>query len=343
MGRFLATAATIVLCAPAAAQSDPAAFYAGRQMTIIVASTPGGGYDTYARLVARHMPRHIPGDPRMIVSNMSGAGGNMAASYIVNALPQDGAAMALVLPPTIMGGLYESVDKLKYDPAKLVHIGSANSEIDMCFVRADSGIASIADAREKSIILGGSAEGSVTRTQPAILNNLIGTKFRVVGGYPGTRQIFLAMESGEVQGVCGLSYSGMLLQKPDWLANGFARMLVQGHMKGSAQVNKLGVPVAAQFARNEADLRAMELIFAQQDFGRPFVAAPGVPSERVAVLRKAFMAAMRDEALLKEAAAQKLDIDPLAGEELQALAAKLYTAPNSVIERAKDAQIYRAP
>jgi hypothetical protein len=192
-------------------------------------------------------------------------------------------------------------------------------------------------------VAGGSAEGSVTRAQPIILNNLLGTKFRVVSGYPGTRQILMALESGEVGAVCGISYSGMALQKPEWLSGGFVKPLVQNHFRGSAQVNKLGVPLSPSFARSEEDRQALELLFAPQDFGRPFVAAPGVPPERVRLLRAAFMAAMRDKALLAEAATLKLDIEPIAGEELQALAARLYAMPPHLIERAKDAQIYRAP
>ncbi len=340
--RLLALFCMLLAGNVAQAQAD-AAFYEGRQMSIVVASTAGGGYDTYARLVARHMGRHIPGEPRIIVSNMSGAGGNMAANYIVNSLPPDGAALALVLPPTIVGGLYESVQKLRYDPSKLIHIGSANSEVDMCFVRADAGMGSLEDARTKEVVAGGSAEGSVTRAQPIILNNLLGTKFRVVSGYPGTRQILMALESGEVGAVCGISYSGMALQKPEWLSGGFVKPLVQNHFRGSAQVNKLGVPLSPSFARSEEDRQALELLFAPQDFGRSFVAAPGVPPERVRLLRAAFMAAMRDKALLAEAATLKLDIEPIAGEELQALAARLYAMPPHLIERAKGAQIYRAP
>lgn len=318
-------------------------FYEGRQVTIVVASTAGGGYDTYARLVARHMPRHLPGEPRMIVSNMSGAGGNLAASYIVNSLPQDGGAMALVLPPTIMGGLYESVQKLRYDPSKLVLIGSANSEVDLCFLRADAGVASLQDAMSKTVIIGGSAEGSASRTQPVILNNVLGTKFRVVSGYPGTRQIVMAIESGEVGGVCGVSWSGMMLQKPDWLESGYLKPIVQNNLKGSPAVSAKGVAKAVDFARSTEDRQVLELIFAQQEFGRPFVAAPATPAARVALLRKAFMAAMKDQALLAEAASMKLDIDPVSGEELQALSARLYAMPAALVERAKDAQVYRPP
>ncbi len=326
---------------PAVAQQGSAGFYEGRQIAIVVASTPGGGYDTYARLVARHMPRHLPGEPRMIVSNMSGAGGNMAASYIVNGVPQDGSSMALVLPPTITGGLYETVQKLHYDPARLQHIGSANSEVDMCFLRADTGVKSVTDLYTREIIVGGSAEGSVSRTQPVILNNLLGTRFRVVSGYPGTRQIIMAIESGEVLGVCGISYAGMALQKPDWISSGYIKPLVQNNVKGAKSVNDLGVPRSPDLAKSEEDRQVLELIFAQQEFGRPFVTGPAVPQDRINLLRKAFMAAMADKALLAEAAALKIDIDPVSGEELQLLAARLYSMPSRLIEKAKDAQVAR--
>ncbi len=337
---LLALAAGLAIT-PAGAQQATPGFYDGRQITIVVASTPGGGYDTYARLVARHMPRHIPGAPRMIVSNMSGAGGNMAASYIVNAVPQDGTSMALVLPPTITGGLYESVQKLHYDPARLQHIGSAKSEVDMCFLRADTGVKSFTDLYSREIIVGGSAEGSVSRTQPVILNNLLGTRLRIVSGYPGTRQIIMAIESGEVAGVCGISYAGMALQKPDWIRDGFIKPLVQNNVEGAKTANDLGVPRSPDFAKSEEDRQVMELIFAQQAFGRPFVTGPAVPQDRVTVLRRAFAAAMTDAALLADAAALKIDIDPVSGEELQSLAARLYSMPQHLVDRAKDAQIQR--
>ena len=197
MDRFLTGGAAAVLAlmlsVAARAQDDAATFYKGAQITIAVASTAGGGYDSYARLVARHLGKHIPGAPSIVVTNMTGAGGNLVARYLSNVAPRDGTYIALVLPGTITGGLYVDKAKLQYDPSRLSHLGSANSEIDMCFVRADAGVKTLAEARQKEVIVGGSAEGGATREQPAALNSILGTKFKIVSGYPGTREIVLAV------------------------------------------------------------------------------------------------------------------------------------------------------
>ena len=189
-----AAAIAIGLALAGVAHAQDKTTYQGAQITIAVASTAGGGYDSYARMVARHLGKHVPGNPTIVVTNMSGAGGNVVGRYLSNAAPKDGTYIALVLPGTVTGGLYLDKAKLQYDPSRLSHLGSANSEIDMCFVRSDAGVKTLADVREKEVILGGSAEGGATREQPAVLNALIGTRFKIVSGYPGTREIIIAIE-----------------------------------------------------------------------------------------------------------------------------------------------------
>jgi hypothetical protein len=224
-----------------------------------------------------------------------------------------------------------------------VHLGSASNEVDVCFVRSDTGIKTIADAQQREVILGGTAEGAATREQPAVLNNLVGTRFKLVSGYPGTREIILAIEKGEVSGVCGMSLLAMGLQRPQWLESGFVRPIVQNHAQGSAALTAQGVPRATDLARSPEDRQVLELIYGQQVFRRPFVVAAGVPPARVAILRKALMAALADKELLADAAKMRLDIDPVSGEDLQALVEKIYAAPASIIARAADALIYRPP
>ena len=341
MDRFLTGGAAAVLAlmlsVAARAQDDAATFYKGAQITIAVASTAGGGYDSYARLVARHLGKHIPGAPSIVVTNMTGAGGNLVARYLSNVAPRDGTYIALVLPGTITGGLYVDKAKLQYDPSRLSHLGSANSEIDMCFVRADAGVKTLAEARQKEVIVGGSAEGGATREQPAALNSILGTKFKIVSGYPGTREIVLAVEQKEVHGVCGMSYSAMRLQRPQWFETGFILPLSQNHVHGDPALTAKGVMRAIDLAKSDADRQVLELIYGQQTFGRPFVMAERVPPARLAVMRKAFLATLADKDFLADAAKLRLDINPVAGEELQTLVQKLYASPPHIIKRAGDA------
>ncbi len=328
----------VLVAAPARAQED--SFYRGKQISIVVASTPGGGYDNYARLLARHMGRFIPGNPSFAISNMSGAGGNLAAGHLFSLPVKDATAMALVLPGTIAAGLYIDRDKLRHDPAKFEFVGSANSEVDMCWARADSGHAGFADVMTKELVVGASADGGATREQPAMLNALLGARFRVVSGYPGTREILMAIEKGEVSGVCGLSYSAMLLQQPRWLDNGFIRMLSQNHLRGLPKANALGVPKSIDFATTPEARAVMELVYAQQVFGRPFVMAPGNPPARVELLREAFMRALADPDLVADATKLKLEVNPVSGEELRALARRIYATPPDVVRRATEALAY---
>jgi hypothetical protein len=251
--------------------------------------------------------------------------------------PRDGTYVALVLPGTITGGLYLDKAKLQYDPSRLVHLGSANSEIDLCFVRADTGLRTLAEAQQREVVLGGSAEGGATREQPAVLNALLGTKFKIVSGYPGTREIILAVEKGEVSGVCGISFSAMKLQRPQWLESGFIRPISQNHMQGSADLTAQGVMRSADLARSAEDRQVLELIYAQQVFGRPFVMAPGVPPARISIVRTALIEALQDKELVSEAARMRLDVNPVSGEALQALVEKLYATPAHIVRRAAEA------
>ena len=334
-----AAVAALGLALPGAtnAQESTTATYKGAQITMAVASTAGGGYDSYARMVARHLGKYLPGSPSVVVTNMSGAGGNLVGRYLSNVAPRDGTYIALVLPGTVTGGLYVDKARLQYDPSRFSHLGSANSEIDMCFVRSDAGVKTLAEARQKEVILGGSAEGGATREQPAVLNSIVGTKFKIVSGYPGTREIILAVEKNEVSGVCGMSFSAMKLQRPQWLESGFILPLSQNHAQGNPALTAQGVMRAIDLARSDEDRQVLELIYAQQVFGRPFVMAQGVPAARLEVMRKAFLAALKDKDLLAEAAKLRLDINPVPGDELQTLVAKLYASPPHIIKRAGEA------
>lgn len=333
--------------AGAMAQDGVAEFYKGRQITVIVGSSPGGGYDIYARLFARHMPKHIPGHPTMLVSNMPGAASNTAAAHLFNVAAKDGTVIGALQNSAVMDALFDALlgnaRKLRHDATKFIHIGSATTDHYVCIGRADGPIKTFKDALTQEFLIGSSQPGTSTRDFPAMLNNMTGAKIRQVSGYPGTREITLAIEKNEVQGLCGFSWSSLQAQRPDWIKSGFIRVVVQEHDKGNPELNKMGVPLAVDFARSPENRKIMELVYSSETFGRPYVMAPGVPPERVAALRKAFLEAMRDPDLLREAERIGIAIDPISGEELQDLAGKVFATSHDFVEKTKQALNYKAP
>jgi tripartite-type tricarboxylate transporter receptor subunit TctC len=331
----------------AVAQDAVAQFYAGRQINVIVGSSAGGGYDIYARLLARHLPRHVPGAPAVVVSNMPGAGSNTAAAHLFNVAPKDGTVIGALQGSALMDALFDALlggaRRLRHDATRFVHVGSATTDHYVCIARADATVKSFKDALTQELLVGATQPGTSTRDYPAMLNNLTGARIRQVGGYPGTREITLAIEKNEVQGLCGFSWSSLNAQRPDWIRSGFVRVIVQEHDKGNPDVTRMGVPLAVDFASSPENRRIMQLVYSSQTFGRPYMLAPGVPEERVAALRRAFLAAMRDPDLLADARRIGLAIDPISGEELQALAATIFSTPSDLVGRTKQALSYKAP
>jgi tripartite-type tricarboxylate transporter receptor subunit TctC len=332
VGGFLAMAAA----GPAAAQ-DVAAFYRGKTVTIIAASAPGGGYDLYARTIARHLGKHIPGNPNVVVSNMPGAASNVAAAHIYNVAPKDGTVIGGLFMGAVVEPLFSGRTRPTHDMSKFQYIGNANKDVYVCLVRADAPVQSFAEAFEKELIVGGSAEGASTRDFPELLKNLLGAKFKIVAGYPGTRQINLAMERGEVQGGCGQSWSSAFATYPSWFKEGKVKVLAQEDSKGYPDLNRQGVPRTRDFAKTDEQRQILDLIYSQTEFGRPYVVAPEVPKERVDALRRAFLATMRDPELKAEAERIQLDVDAIGGEELQAGIAKMYATPPAILEKARRA------
>jgi tripartite-type tricarboxylate transporter receptor subunit TctC len=332
----------MTFAASANAQDNVANFYRGKEVDIIVGSSAGGGYDTYARLLARHLGAHIPGHPEVVVQNMPGAGSNKATGYIYSVAPKDGTAIGAVFPGALLDPLIGDVT-VQHDPRRLDYLGSANADDYICFVRSDAPAKTFADTFSHEVILGASNSGGTTRDLPAMLNNLLGSKFRVVTGYAGSKEITLAIERNEVNGACGIGWTGLPTMHPDWFAKKLVTVLVQISMKGHPDLNRLGVPLAVQFAKTDEERQVMELVESQGSFGRPYVLPPGAPAERVAALRRAFVAALDDPALKAEAQQMELDIDDMPGDELQALITKLYALPPNIVTRARQALVYRPP
>lgn len=315
-------------------------FFRGRTVNIYVGSSAGGGYDTYARLLARHLGRHIPGQPTIVVQNMPGAGSNKATSYIYTVAPKDGTAIGAIFPGAVLQPLIGDT-AVQHDPSKLTYLGSMNSDVYHCFARSDAPAKTFREALDKEVILGASNEGGTTRDLPAMMNNLAGAKFRIVTGYAGSKEIGLAVERNEVHGACGIGWTGFTTLYPHWFEKKLVNMTLQLSVKGHTELTAMKVPLATEFAKTPEDRQAMELVLSQGVFGRPFVLPPGLPQDRVDALRKAFMAAMADPALVTDAKKANLDIEALSGSDLQTLIASLYALPASTVERAKQSLTYK--
>jgi tripartite-type tricarboxylate transporter receptor subunit TctC len=330
----------VVATGPADGQDSAEQFFRGKTINIYVGSSAGGGYDTYGRLVARHLGKHVPGQPTIVVQNMPGAGSNKAAGYIYSVAPKDGSAIGAIFPGAILQPLLGDA-AVQHEPSKFIYLGSANSDVYHCFARTDAPARSFRDALQREMILGASNEGGTTRDLPAMMNNLAGAKFRIVTGYAGSKEIGLAVERNEVHGACGIGWTGFTTLYPHWFEKKLVTMTLQLSVKGHAELNTMGVPLATEFARSKDDRQAMELVLSQGVFGRPFVLPPGVPQDRADALRKAFMAAMTDPALIADAKKANLDLEAISGADLQTLIASLYALPASIVDKAKQSLIYK--
>ena len=331
-------AAGLALTGPAAAQDSVAAFYKGRPVTLVIPSSAGGGYDLYGRLVARHIGRFLPGNPPVNPSNMAGAAGVVAAQYVYAVGAKDGSVLGELYPNAIMEPLVGDKTKVKYDSLKFNYIGSANAETFICYVSGKAPVKSFADAFEREVVLGASGVGGPSTDFPAMYNNLLGTKFKVVNGYPGITEIGLAIEKGEVHGTCGSSWATMTTGHPDWLPSGTMKLIAEENLKAHPDIAKLNVPLTPTFAKTPEAKQVFDFVFTQSTFGRPFIMAPEVPAERVQAMRAAFSAMVKDPEFLAEADRMKMEItDPMSGDELAATVARLMATSEDVVARVKAA------
>jgi tripartite-type tricarboxylate transporter receptor subunit TctC len=330
-----------VATSPVCAQDAVEQFYKGKQINLYIGTSPGGGYDTYARLLARRFSNYIPGNPTIVPQNMPGAGSNKLGGFMYSVAPKDGTAIGAIFSGAILQPLVGDTP-VQHDPSKFIYLGNANNEVFVCFARADAPAKTFQDTFSKELIIGATNEGGSTRDFAAMLINVLGSKLRIVTGYAGSNEIMLAIERNEVQGLCGVGWSSIAAQHAHWLANGFGKLIAQLATKGHPEMNRMGVPVAIDFAKSAEDRKVMELIYSQLTFGRPFVLPPSTPPDRVAILRKAFMATMQDKDTLADAKKMNLDLDALSGEDVQAEVAKAYGMPANIVERAKQALIIKS-
>lgn len=332
--RFLTAAAgaaalTALSVAPATASTeDVANFYSGKTITMYIGYSAGGGYDAYGRIVAQHMTRHIPGNPRAIAKNYTGAAGIRLINALYNVFPQDGTNLAIIGRNVVSQPLFGN-KQAKFDGSKLKWLGSANQEYSLCVFWAESGITSIQDALRKRPTMGGLAIGATIDVHTLLVNNLLGGKFKLITGYPGGADINLAMQRDEVDGRCGWSWSSIKATAADWIRDRKINIALQFAMKKHDELQD--VPLISDLVTDKKLSDALYVHLSAQVYGRPFAVGPKVPDERYEALRTAFWKTMTDPVFLADAKKRRIEIDPASGEEVQKLVDRVYAMPPEII------------
>jgi tripartite-type tricarboxylate transporter receptor subunit TctC len=330
---LLAFAFTIGPLSAGSAQSQ-ADFYKGKTVDMMIGYSVGGGYDVYARLIARHLGKHIPGNPIVTPKNMDGAGSLRLANWLYNVASKDGLVLGTIGRGTGFDPLLGS-KTAHFDGTKFNWIGSANDEVSVCVVwNGRSKVTKFDDLLTQQLAVGGTGAAADTDQFPRIINGVLGTKMKIITGYPGGNDVNLAMERGEVDGRCGWSWSSVKSTRATWVGGKQITILTQ--LALAKHPDLPDVPLIVDLAKNDEQRQILKLIFARQSLGRPYRAPPGVPAERVAMLRKAFMDTMADKEFLAEAEKAQLEITPIAGEAVQKLVADVYQTPAEIAHKAAE-------
>jgi tripartite-type tricarboxylate transporter receptor subunit TctC len=321
----------LAVALPANAQAQGETF-AGKNVSVIIGFGAGGGYDMWGRIVARHIGKFLPGKPNAIAQNMPGAGSYVAASHIYGAAPKDGTVFAIIARDAALGPL-SGAPGARFDATKLSWIGTPTKEHNVCIAYHTVAVKSVADLREKQLILGDTGPGTGTRSYPKVLKALLGYKFKLVGGFQSSADVFLAMERGEVDGICE-SLDSINNRRPDWISGKKVTVLLQAGATPHSDLKD--VPNVLDLARNDEERQALEFLYAGQGIGRPFVAPPDMAADRLKMLRDAFNATMKDAEFIADAKRSKLELEPDDGEHLAALIKKIYATPKPIIDRVTD-------
>lgn len=339
MAKFWPTAAAIASVGIAAVSSGVFAqgvedFYKGRNVDLYIGYSVGGAYDLYARVIGRHLGTHIEGDPTLVPKNFEGAGSLRLANFLYRVAPQDGSAIGTIgrgiaFDPLLIG------QGAAFDAQKFSWIGSANNEVSVCVARSDSGITKFEDLFTKELTVGGTGTSADTDQFPRVLNHVLGTHFKIVEGYPGGNDVMLAMERGEVQGRCGWSWSSVKSTHKSWIDD--KRMVVLIQLSLSKHPELPDLPLVMDFAKTDKQRQILKMVFARNVMGRPYLAPPNLPANRLAALRAAFMATMADKNFLAEADKTQLEINPVSGADVEALVKDVYATPADVAAEAKAA------
>ena len=322
---------TAILASNAAAAQDVALFYKGKSIDLIIASEAGGGYDAYARLIAPYMEKHVPGNPKFIPKQMVGAGGLIATNYLANVAKKDGTAIAQVQNTVPFQPLF-SPDAAKFKATELGYLGSANSEVSLSFVWRTSPTQSFQQLRERETLMAG-VTGSISSQYARAMNELAGTKIKIVVGYRGASQSLMAVEQGEVEGYPAIFWSTLKVTRAHWLESKSIRLVAQMALTKHPELPD--VPLIFDYIDTAQNKQIAELLFAPQVGGRPFITPPGVPSDRLAALQDAFAASLKDPDFLAEAAKRKIEVQYVSGPDLLATIKRAYTAPPEVVARVR--------
>ncbi len=323
------------LLAASAARADAIAdFYRGKTVDLVIGYTVGGAYDVYARLLAQHLGRHIPGGPQVVPRNMAGAGSIQAANWLYSVASKDGTVIATVSRGIGTDTLLQTPGA-RFEADKFTWMGSANNEVGVCVAWHTSGVASFKDLKEKELIVGANGMGDATGQFPKAFNEVLGTRFKIVVGYPGGNDITLAIERGEVQGRCDWSYGGSVKPgRPQWLAERKINIILQVALDKHPDLPD--VPLAVDLAGSDEQRQVIRLLSARQVMGRPYLAPPGVPADRAAALQKAFMDAMISKELVADATRARLEVNPVSGQAIAKLVGELYQTPPNVVRKAAE-------
>jgi len=313
---------------------NPADFYKNRNVDLYIGFSVGGAYDLYARVIGRHMGAHIPGNPTLVPRNMEGAGTLRLANWLYRVAPEDGSAIGTISRGVAFDPLLIGKGD-QFDAIKFNWLGSANNEVSVCVALKDSGIAKFEDLFTKELTIGGTGTSADTDQFPRVLNGVLGTHFKIVEGYPGGNDVILAMERGEVQGRCGWSWSSVKSTHKSWIDD--KRMIVLAQLSLSKHPELPDVPLVTDFAKTDEQRQILKMIFARQVMGRPYLAPPNLPADRVAVLRQAFADTMTDKDFLAEADKTQLEINPVSGAEVEQLVKEVYATPTDIVAKAKAA------
>jgi len=330
-GRAAATIVFATALATTGHPQSPDELYRGKTVEIYIGYTVGGGYDIYARMLARHMGKHIPGNPTVVAKNMEGAASLRLANWLARAAPKDGTVFGTIGRGTAFDPLLGQKGA-QFEGTDFGWIGSANDEVSICASWGTSRVRRFEDMRTQEMTIGGTGASDDTVQFAKVLNNVLGTRLKIVTGYPGGNDIVLAMERGEVEGRCGWSWSSIKTAHPAWITQKTINVLIQ--LALAKHPDLPDVPLISDFAKSEDERQIIQLIFGRQVMGRPFLAPPGVPPERLAVLRRAFMDTMNDAEFRADADKAKLEITPVPGEKVEALVRDIYRTPRAVAQRA---------
>ena len=321
--------ATLAQPSSGLAQSSEA--FKGKDISVYIGSTTGGGYDQYARLLARHIGMHLPGAPKVIPRNMPAD--RQLMNHIYNIAPKDGTSIATAQRNAIFDPIFYESENFQFEATKLTWLGSMNSEVSVCVVWHSTPFKSLADTTKSEVIFGASGAVSTGTTNAKMLNEMVGTKIKTIEGYPGSTEVMLAMERGEVHGRCGLGWDSIKSRYQSWLDD--KKIVVLAQFAVDKHPDLPDVPFVMDMARNDDDRAMLVLSLGPGKMGRPYFAPPNLPRERVELLRRAFDASMTDPQLLADAAKMKVEIDWMNGEAVQAMVANIYNTPKAIVEKVR--------